>query len=78
MKKYRIKIWDSELTCPICKQDIFGYKEVKIVDHKTPYENEIRYFFECEKCGHGMFFGAVTEWEPEERLNFQLSEVNEL
>ncbi|WP_313293598.1 hypothetical protein [Faecalispora jeddahensis] len=75
MKKYKVKIWDDNLICPICNNKLFYFKKIKIEDYDQPYEHEIRYLFECDKCGHGMMIGAITKWEPEEKLNFSLVEV---
>ena len=75
MKIYKVKIWDKALVCPICGQNLFYFKKVRIVDYDKPIEHEIRYLFECEKCGYVMMFGAVARWEPEEELNFTLEEV---
>lgn len=75
MKVYKIKLWDKELICPICNQRRFYLKRVKIVDNDKPIDNEIRYLFECEQCGYDMMFGAITRWEPEEKLNISLEEI---
>ncbi len=75
MKKYKIKIWDKDLVCPICDHRLFYRTRVKIVDSDMPNIDQIRYLFECEKCGYAMMFGAVTEWEPEEKLNITLEEA---
>lgn len=75
MKIYKVFIWGNPLVCPICNQRLFSVKKIKITDHDTPISHVARYLFECEKCGYGMLFGAVTRWEPEEEMNFRLEEA---
>jgi hypothetical protein len=50
--------------------------EAKIVNSDMPNIDQIRYLFKCEKYGYDMMFGAVTQWEPEEKLNITLEEAS--
>ena len=58
MKKCRVKIWGSPLTCPVCEQDIFYFRKVAITDQDEPDSQKLGYLFECARCGYGSLFSG--------------------
>ena len=77
---YKVKIWEKELRCQICGNDKWHSKTLKVVDYENylldkNYE-EVRYLYECDKCGYGMWFGMITDWEND-RNNIELIKVDD-
>lgn len=77
---YKVKIWEKDLECQVCNANRWHRKIIKVVDFDD-YKlgknyDEVRYLFECDKCGYGMWFGMVTDWENDKN-NIQLIQIDE-
>ncbi|QOY35257.1 hypothetical protein AWH56_021590 [Anaerobacillus isosaccharinicus] len=62
---YTVKIWDNELKCDICSSNKWFQSTLKTdflrAENASEYNEEVRYMFECQRCGNCKIFGMVSK-----------------
>lgn len=70
---YKIKIWANELKCEVCSENKWYMSTLKTEfmkeDNALEYNQEVRYMFECTKCGNCKIFGMVTAKNDIDEVN---------
>ncbi|MCM3767071.1 hypothetical protein [Neobacillus niacini] len=76
-----VRIWGKELICDICSENQW-YKsslktEYQSEENINEYNEEIRYVFECKKCGNCRIFGMVSNENDVDDVNMTISPISE-
>lgn len=70
---YEVKIWNNDLKCEVCYSNRWFQSTLKTVflsdENALKYNEEVRYMFECEKCGNSKIFGMVTKKDDTDVVN---------
>ncbi len=70
---YKVKIWANELKCEVCSENNWYMSTLKTElmkeDNALEYNQEVRYMFECTKCGNCKIFGMVTAENDTDEVN---------
>jgi uncharacterized Zn finger protein len=79
---YEVKIWGKELRCDVCSDNQW-YKstlktEFQSEENTNEYYEEIRYMFECKKCGNCRIFGMVSNENDIDDVNISISPISEM
>lgn len=79
---YEVKIWGKELQCDVCSDNQW-YKstlktEVQSEENTYEYNKEVRYMFECKKCGNCRIFGMVSNKNDTDDVNINISPISEM
>ena len=62
----KIKILKRDLICSVCSSDEWHKTRIKFIGStclKDKFVEQERTILECVKCGHGMWFGVVYDWD---------------
>jgi hypothetical protein len=76
----KVKIWEKELICDICFNNKWFKSTLKteIARRNTlDFGNEVRYMFECKKCGNCRMFGMVSSEDDIDDVNITITPVDE-
>ena len=77
---YTVTIWDKELKCEICSNNQWSERTLKTEfeskDNAWEYSEEVRYMFECKKCGNCKIFGMVSNEVDD--VNIIVSPISEI
>ena len=62
----KVKILNKDLSCPICSNDEWHITRIRFMGsllNKDIFVEQERKILECVKCGYGMWFGVVHDYE---------------
>lgn len=79
---YAVTIWDKELKCEICSNNKWFKSTLKTEfeskENALEYSEEVRYMFECKKCGNCKIFAMVSDGNDIDNVNIMISPVQEI
>ncbi|SES44112.1 hypothetical protein [Psychrobacillus sp. OK032] len=79
---YAVKIWGKELKCDICSDNQWFKRTLKTEfereENSCEYNEEVRYMFECKKCGNCRIFGMVSNEDDIDDVNITISPISEI
>lgn len=78
---YAVKIWGKELKCDVCSDNQWFKSTLKTEfeseENAWEYNEEVRYMFECKKCGNCRIFGMVSNEDDIDDVNITISLISE-
>ncbi len=79
---YAVKIWGKELICDVCSDNQWFKNTLKTEfeseENAWQYNEEVRYMFECKKCGNCRIFGMVSNEDDIDDVNIIISPITEI
>lgn len=79
---YEVKIWGKELRCDVCSENQWYKNALKTEfqgeENANEYNEEIRYMFECKKCGNCRIIGMVSNEYDIDDVNISISPITEV
>ena len=78
---YEVKIWGNELKCDVCFNNQWFQSTLKTdflsAENACEYSEEVRYMFECKKCGNCKIFGMVSKEDCINDVNISATLISE-
>ncbi|MGG4039459.1 MULTISPECIES: hypothetical protein [Bacillaceae] len=79
---YEVKIWGKEFKCDVCSDNQWHKSTLKIEfqseENGNEYNEEIRYMFECKKCGNCRIFGMVSNENDIDDVNISIRPISDM
>ena len=75
----KVNIWGKELKCEVCSNNQWFESTLKTEfeskENAGRYSEEVRYMFECKKCGNCKIFGMVSSEADIDDVNIIVSPI---
>lgn len=77
---YKVKIWGNDLNCDICSSNQWYESTLKTEflreDNTSEFSEEVRYMYECSKCGNCKIFGMVSSEKDQDEVNISTTLID--